>query len=86
MIVNGPGTHWTCLCIYGTYSYYFDSFGLSPPKEVVSYCPNNTRYYSTFKIQKPEEVTCGHYSVYVLYKLSKGINFYDILFELLDGK
>lgn len=83
---SGSGTHWTCVFITESYSYYFDSFGLPPPKEVINYCPNNTRYYNTFKIQKPEEVICGHYSIAVLYKLSNGGKFYDILYELLDSK
>jgi hypothetical protein len=89
---DGNGTHWTSLFVKGKTSYYFDSFGLPPPKEVINYCPNNNnrsaqralveRYYNTFKIQKPEEVICGHYCIYVLYKLAKGCKFYEILEEL----
>ena len=83
---NGNGTHWTCLFVKGKSSYYFDSFGLPPPKEVINYCPNNSRYYNTFKIQKPEEVICGHYCIYVLYRLDKGCKFYETLDELLFNK
>ena len=104
---SGNGTHWTCLFVTKNCSYYFDSFGLPPPKEVISYCPNtelykyradalcseakpNTRYYNTFKIQKPEEVICGHYCIYVLYKLSNSnkrvSQFYNICFQLLNTK
>jgi hypothetical protein len=75
----GNGTHWTSLFVAENSSYYFDSFGLPPPKEVINYCPNNNRFYNTFKIQKPEEVICGHYCIYVLYKLSKGCKFYETL-------
>jgi len=77
------GTHWTSLFINENDSYYFDSFGLPPPKEVISYCPDNTRYYNTFKIQKPEEVICGHYCIYIIYMLSNNYKFYDILKELV---
>jgi len=47
LIVNmddstGNGTHWTSLFVTDIDSYYFDSFGLPPPKEVISYCSDNT--------------------------------------------
>ena len=88
LIVNmddstGNGTHWTSLFVTDNDSYYFDSFGLPPPKEVISYCPDNSRYYNTFKIQKPEEVICGHYCIYIIYMLSNNYKFYDILKELV---
>src|SRR5207244_10264516 len=86
---SGNGTHWTSLLVTKNCSFYFDSFGLPPPKEVINYCPDHSRYYNTFKIQKPEEVICGHYCIYVLYKLSlaKGVDqFYDICFQLLASK
>lgn len=79
---SGKGTHWTSLFVTETSSYYFDSFGLPPPKEVINYCPNNNRFYNTFKIQKPEEVICGHYCVYVLYKLFNNYKFCDICLQL----
>lgn len=83
---SGKGTHWTCLLISSNSSYYFDSFGLPPPTEVVNYCPNMNRFYSSFKIQKPEEVICGQYCIYMLYKLSQDIptveGFYKVLQEL----
>ena len=79
---NGNGTHWTSLFISNNCSYYFDSFGLPPPNEVVNFCLTKNRVYSSFKIQKPEEVICGHYCIYMLYKLSGGSKFYAILNEL----
>jgi len=82
---SGSGTHWTCLHVTGNQSFYFDSFGLPPPIEVANYCPNNSRHYSTFKIQKPEEVICGHYCIYVLYKLSNNCKFFDILQDLNES-
>jgi len=81
---NGNGTHWTCLFVNKNRSYYFDSFGLPPPLEIVNYCSNGDRLYSTFKIQKPHEVICGHYSIYVLYKLSHNFAFEDVLFEFIN--
>jgi len=81
---SNNGTHWTCLFSKNGESYYFDSFGIQPPLEVVKHCPNNHRLYNTFQIQKPNEVICGHYCIYVLYRLSNGYKFDDVLDELYN--
>ena len=42
-----------------------------------------TRLFNTFPIQKPNEVICGHYSIYVVFRLSNcGVKFFDVLNEL----
>lgn len=77
------GTHWVSLFMKNGICYYFDSFGFSPPLEVIKYLNNiSERYYNSFKIQNIDEVICGHLCIYVLYRLSFGDNFYDILDEL----
>ena len=80
------GTHWTCLFVKNGVAFYFDSFGLDPPLEILDYCKGLERYCSTSKIQKYDEVICGHYSIFVLYSLSKGISFFDVLDELYRFK
>lgn len=88
------GTHWTCLFVKNSclanvdggnngVAFYFDSFGLDPPLEILDYCKGLERYCSTSKIQKPDEVICGHYCIFVLYSLSNGVSFFDVLDELL---
>jgi len=62
-------------------SYYFDSYGFGPTLEVQEYC-KEPRVYSSLQIQKMNQVICGHYCIYVLYRLSNGQEFYDILDEL----
>ena len=86
MIINidhssNEGTHWTSLFIDNGTSYYFDSYGFEPTLEVKGYC-KEPRYYNSFEIQKINEVICGHYCIYVLYKISNGYKFKDILDEL----
>ena len=86
MVINidhsrNEGTHWTCLFINNGTSYYFDSYGFEPPLEVQEYC-KEPRYYSSDRIQQFNEVICGHYSIYVLYRLSNGDDFYEVLDEL----
>ena len=70
-------------------SFYFDPYGFKPTVEVEKYCTSgsasskNSRYYSSFQIQKMNEVICGHYCIYVLYRLSNGVKFYDVCDELM---
>ena len=80
---ENSGTHWTCLFIKKNKLYYFDSFGFEPPLEVRKYYKCKERYYNSFKIQQNNEEICGHYCIYVLYKLSNGFDFCEILDELV---
>ncbi|CAF2043950.1 unnamed protein product, partial [Rotaria magnacalcarata] len=81
--INGPGTHWTCwikqsenLC------YYFDSFGVAPPIEFEKYVKCNI-LYSTYQIQKMEEVICGHLCLLVLYGAVKlKLDFHSVVLKL----
>ena len=89
MVINidhssNEGTHWTCIFIKNGVSFYFDSYGFGPPLEVIKYCKKDQtiRCYSSFPIQKINEVICGHYCIYVLYRLSDGDSFYDVCDEL----
>ena len=91
MILNidhskNEGTHWTSLFIKNNIGYYFDSYGFPPTEEVKKYC-KNLIYSSSFKIQDYNEIICGHYSIYILYKLSKQHKldekiFHDICMDL----
>ena len=80
---SNNGTHWTCLDIQNNVCYYFDLYEFPPPQEVGQYCEKFTdKYYNTFRIQKPDQVICGHYCIYVLNRLNNGFKFYDVLDEL----
>ena len=96
MIINldqssNEGTHWVCLFIENKVAYYFDSFGLEPPLEIKEYCKGK-RYYNSFRVQNVNEVICGHYCIYILYRLSRedGTSlrnkFEDVQYELLINK
>ena len=76
---KNDGTHWTSLFINDGIGYYFDSYGFQPPLEVIDYCKG---FYNTFQIQRENEVICGHYCIYMLYRLSNGHDFYEVLDEL----
>jgi len=76
---SNEGTHWTCLFAKNGVCYYFDSYGFPPTEEIKQYCEGHESYYNTDKIQNDNEVICGHYCIYTLYLLDKGIKFNDIL-------
>jgi hypothetical protein len=80
---DNNGTHWTCLFIEDGVSHYFDSFGFEPPLEVKKYS-TEPRVYSSFEIQQLNEVICGHYCIYILHRMSNGVDFYNVLGELYE--
>jgi len=91
---SNDGTHWTCLSTENNMCVYFDSFGLPPPTEVVTYCnalaltsSSNKpllRLFNTFPLQKPHEVICGHLCIFLLYRLSNGDDFPTVLDTLYN--
>ena len=80
---SNNGTHWTALFIKNNICNYFDSYAFPPPEEIINYCSQFTeRKYNSDRIQKIGEVICGHYCIFVLYCLSMGFNYLEILNEL----
>jgi hypothetical protein len=74
------GIHHVALYKSKDISYYFDSYGIILFKEAEVFLENGI--YSTFKIQKDNTGLCGQLSLFILYKLSKGLDFFDIVLEL----
>lgn len=84
---SGPGTHW--VLIYNSDKdlknvYYFDSYGVSPPKEIEKYLRTSRKKiaYNSSQLQNIVSTMCGYFDVYVAKELSKGRQFYDILYDL----
>ena len=71
------GTHWVCYFNH----YYFDSYGLPPPLEIVEYLGDNLEY-NIYQIQKSGQI-CGHLCLYFLNRITKGMEFNEIIFSLL---
>lgn len=69
----GSGTHWVCYLKDDTTKLYFDSFGLKPPLELQRYLGKDIKY-STYKIQSPDQVICGHFCLHVLNQCKNNIN------------
>jgi len=77
------GVHWSCLYKTPEISYYFGSYGLIPTKEVEAVL-SKPYIYSTFQLQTNEKF-CGVLCLYVLYELSNGGQFEDIVLDIYDS-
>ena len=75
---SGNGTHWVAWYKNGKNKYYFDSFGVQPPMELISYLKSPI-HYNTEEIQPRDQVFCGHLCLYVLKHLSDGEKFQDVI-------
>lgn len=81
--ISNPGTHWVCfmktcdeLCLY------FDSFGVTPPIEFEEYMKCDI-LYSTYQIQKLNQVICGHLCLLVLFAVMKlKLDFHTVVLKL----
>ena len=87
MIINidnsiNQGTHWICLFIKNKMGYYFNSYGFPITQKLQKYCTKPPECNSGDSIRKDNEAICGHYCINVLYKLSNGYVFKDILDEM----
>ena len=65
----------------GPVKYYFNSYGLPPPDEMVDYLQPEIRY-NTDELQRRGDVVCDHYGLYVLKLLADGRSFEDVIFSL----
>ena len=65
---GGPGTHWVAVAITtNNKAIYFDSFGMKPPLEVLSFLSNyHDVYYNINDIQDIDEGYCGEYCILFL--------------------
>ena len=75
---SGNGTHWVAWYKNGKNKYYFDSFGVQPPTELITYS-SSPIHYNTEEIQPRDQVFCGHLCLYVLKHLSDGEKFQDVI-------
>ena len=80
---NQKGVHWSGIFVEGNNSFFFDSYGLDPTKEVIEFLkPIKNKICSTFKLQNETDEYCGILSLYVLYELTNNKNFYNIIFSI----
>ena len=63
---DGNGTHWMALKIENKDCVYFDSYGMLPPEEIITFCkriPKSHLADNTKEIQYFKATTCGFFSI-----------------------
>ena len=85
---NERGSHWVCLFVDKTKHFieYFDSFGIPPIKNVVSFCkrnyPNRELFYQDNQLQMFSSVLCGYFCIYYIQNRFEGKSPYETLYSL----
>ena len=64
---DGIGTHWTAFYIDFYQCYYFDSFGIVFPEELINWSKDKIIYYNVNHIQDINDNHCGYYCILFLY-------------------
>lgn len=78
---GGSGTHWVAWFKKGLDKYYFDSYGIQPPIELIQYlhCTQSPILYNTEQVQQSDQVFCRHLCLYVLQQLSQKKDLQEII-------
>ena len=82
---DGPGTHWTACINKNNKLYYYDSYGLSYPDELLK-ITNKPIIYNPHQNQHMDTVLCGWYCIYFINEMSKGTSYDNILNHFDIGK
>jgi len=77
----GTGTHWVAWYKRDKEKFYFDSYGIQPPRELVEYLKDHI-LYNTERLQPKDQVFCGHLCLYVLKQLTLGRRLQKIVNDL----
>ena len=84
------GSHWVCWFKSGNERYYFDSFGETPPLELLTYLKTYEEMKANLAVIRQSAVTVQHYQsnecgslcLFVLKMLSQKVPFSEILMTL----
>ena len=71
---SGDGTHWVMWFKKGKDKFYFNSYGMQPPSELIAYLESPI-FYNSERVQQNGEVVCGHLCHFTLKQLSLEIIF-----------
>ncbi len=87
--MNSDGTHWVAVCIKKNKGYYFDSYGLSPPNEILNWIHKNKHIKfkrNDHQIQPIKSPMCGYYVLLFLFNIMKNNeSFYEFVYRFFDN-
>ena len=66
----------------GKDKFYFDSYGVQPPSELIAYLKSPI-FYNSKRVQQNGEVFCGHLCLFTLKQLSLGNNLQAVINYLI---
>ena len=69
-----PGSHWVAI----HNEYYFDSFGVDPPIEIINFFKKDF-ISNTYRIQELYSIMCGYFCIGFLNHMFDGGNFEDFI-------
>ena len=75
---SADGTHWVMRFEKGKDKFYFDSYGVQPPCELIAYL-KSTIFHNSERVQQNDEVFCGHLCLFPLKQLSLGNNLQAVI-------
>ena len=79
---SGDGTHLVMWFIKGKDKFYFDSYGVQPPSELIVYLKSPI-FYNSERVQQNGEVFCEHLCLFVLTQISLGNNLQTVINYLI---
>ena len=79
---SGNGIHWVMWFKKGKIKFYFDSYGVQPPSEMIVYLKSPIFYISE-RVQHNGEMFCGHLCIFTLKQLSLGNNLQAVINYLI---
>ena len=66
----------------GTVKFYFDSYGVQPPSELIA-CLESPIFYNSERVQQNDDVYCGQLCLFTLKQLSLGNNLQTVINYLI---
>ena len=79
---SGDGTHWVMWFKKGKNKFFFDSYGVQSPSELIAYLKLPI-FCNSERVQQNDEVFCGHSCLFALKHLSLGNNLQAVINYLI---
>ena len=79
---SGDVTHWVMWFKKGKDKFYFDSYGVQPPRVLIAYLESPI-FYNSERVHQNGEVFCGHLCLFALKQLSLENNLQTVINYLI---